>query len=85
MLPTDIKNYIKSKTSVDVILQNIEMKLAKDYVAYKFFIPKNKLPVFMDENLWPSGVSFRKYVNFYKPRETQPAPPNVGSDLNTKK
>lgn len=82
---TDIKNYIKSKTSVDVVLQHIEMKLAKDYVAYKFFIPKNKLPVFMDENLWPSGVSFRKYVNFYKQRETQQAPPNVGSDLNTKK
>ncbi|KPJ19880.1 hypothetical protein RR48_02308 [Papilio machaon] len=55
----DISNYIMSKTGVDVQLEKVNMKFKKDYGGYKFMIPKDKLSIFMDENLWPCGVSFR--------------------------
>lgn len=62
----DIANYINCKTGLEVKLQQVNMKLDKQYVAYKFLIPREKLSVFMDENLWPSGVSFRRFVSFNK-------------------
>ena len=63
---TVITEYIKCKTGVDVNLEKTSMKLEKEYEAYKFLIPKDTLSMFMDENMWPSGISFRKYVPFYK-------------------
>lgn len=60
----DIISYIKSKTNVEVSLKKMDMKRSKGYAAYRFFIPKRKLNVFMDENLWPSGISFRKFVYY---------------------
>lgn len=64
--PADIIEYIKCKTDIEVKLEQINMKLKKDYEAYKFLIPKETLSIFMNENLWPSGISFRKYVTFNK-------------------
>lgn len=63
---TDIADYIKCKTGIEVSLERINMKLRKDYEAYKFMIPKSTLPIFMDQKLWPSGISFRRYVTFNK-------------------
>lgn len=60
----DITNYIKTKTGVEVQLQKVNMKLDKQYVAYNFLIPKKKLATFLDENLWSSGVLFRKFLRF---------------------
>lgn len=60
----DIVSYIKSKTDVDVSLKKIDMKRNKGYAAYKFSIPKQKLTVFMNEDLWPAGVSFRRFVYY---------------------
>lgn len=62
----DIEKYIKCKTDIDVTLQKIDMKRKKDYSAYKFLIPKHKLSMFMDENLWSDGVSFRKFITMRK-------------------
>ncbi|CAF4893948.1 unnamed protein product [Pieris macdunnoughi] len=70
----DISNYITSKTGVDVQLEKVNMKFKKDYVGYKFMIPKDKLSMFMDENLWPCGVSYRRFVQFnnhWKTRDEQ--------------
>lgn len=64
----DIDKYIKTKTNVQVSLERVNMKQNKEYTAYKFLIPKQKLSVFMDENLWPSGVSFRRFYTFNKSR-----------------
>ncbi|KAJ2951694.1 hypothetical protein O0L34_g13856 [Tuta absoluta] len=80
----DITNYIKRKTDVSVKLQKIEMKLVREYVGYKFFIPKDKLAVFMDENLWPSGVSFRRFVSFNKTQGSKQARPKKESNLKDK-
>lgn len=63
---TDITAYIKCKTGVEVNLDKMDMKQKKDYEAYKFMIPKDKLSIFMNENLWPSGISFRRYVTYNK-------------------
>lgn len=60
----DIEDYVLSKTCVKIKPEKISMKQPKGYEAYKFLIPKNKLTVFMDENLWPEGVSFRQYITF---------------------
>lgn len=62
----DIENYIYEKTQVSVQLNKIFMKQSKGYEAYKFDIPYRKLSVFMDENMWPDGVAFRRYVYFKK-------------------
>ncbi|XP_037872904.1 uncharacterized protein LOC119629796 [Bombyx mori] len=62
----DISNYIMSKTGVDVQLEKVNMKFKKDYGGYKFMIPKDKLSIFMDENLWPCGVSYRRFVQYNK-------------------
>lgn len=62
----DIANYVMKKTNVLIIPVKMKMKYEKEYVAYKFFIPKHKLPVFMNADLWPDGVSFRQYVTYRK-------------------
>lgn len=67
---TDISKYILSKTQLSVKLEKVNMKLDKDYNAYKIFVPSSRLSDFMDENLWPEGVSFRRFINFrYKGTE----------------
>lgn len=60
----DITDYIKTKTQEDVNLIEIKMKKQRGYKAYKVFVPKNKLTTFLDENLWPEGISFRRFVDF---------------------
>lgn len=62
--PDDIVAYIMQKTNVEVTLEMIIMKKEKEYNAYKIFIPRHKLSVFMDAGLWPDGISFRRFVNF---------------------
>ncbi|XP_026744669.1 uncharacterized protein LOC113506004 [Trichoplusia ni] len=60
--PQDINEYVFARTNVEITPEKMIMKQAKGYEAYKFLIPKDKLCVFMDENLWPDGVSFRQFV-----------------------
>ncbi|XP_022817980.1 uncharacterized protein LOC111350583 [Spodoptera litura] len=61
---SDIKKYVTSKINIDIDLQKMNMKIAKDYNAYKIFVPKNKLNVFLRDDFWPSGVMFRRFVDF---------------------
>lgn len=42
------------------------MKHEKDYNAYKVFVPKHKLSVFLDDKLWPEGITFRRFIEFRK-------------------
>lgn len=64
----DIRDYVLNKTQVEISPELITMKQAKGYIAYKFRIPRHKLPVFLDENLWPEGISFRRFFSFNKMR-----------------
>ncbi|XP_028177850.1 uncharacterized protein LOC114365466 [Ostrinia furnacalis] len=65
----DIITYIKDKTSEIVALKMINMKKNKEYNAYKLFVSKSKLNLFLDDNFWPNGITFRRFVRFmYKTR-----------------
>lgn len=60
---SDIVDYIYGKTNEKVDMVKINMKFEKDYNSYKVYVNKNKLDVFLDDKLWPSGISFRRFVN----------------------
>lgn len=65
----DITSYIKSKTNETVSLKMINMKKIRKYNAYKLFVSKHKLEVFLNDQLWPSGITFRRFVHFrYAPK-----------------
>lgn len=63
----DISEYIFETTQVSVMLEKVEMKRQKRHNSYKFSVPSHKLRLFLDDNLWPDGISFRKYIHF-RPR-----------------
>lgn len=62
--PSDIEQYIKHRTQVSVTLERISMRQEKEYDAYKILIPKHKLSLFMDDKMWPEGVTFRRFIDF---------------------
>lgn len=65
----DISNYIMNKTGAQVTLEKVIMKEEKDYDSYKMYVSKSKLNLFEDDNLWPSGILFRRYIVFNKNRK----------------
>ncbi|XP_026746907.1 uncharacterized protein LOC113508141 [Trichoplusia ni] len=66
-----IVNYVYEKTQERVTLVKIKMKKEKPYNAYKLFVTKHKIDTFLDEKLWPSGVSFRRFVHFHMRRKNK--------------
>lgn len=62
----DIIDYIFSKTQTSVVLKKIKMRKEKNYNAYKILVPHHKLALFLNDNLWPEGVSFRRFVYLNK-------------------
>ncbi|KAJ8737428.1 hypothetical protein PYW08_000023 [Mythimna loreyi] len=75
----DIVNYVYAKTRERVTLVKIKMKQEKDYNAYKLFVTKHKIDTFLDDKLWPSGVSFRRFVHFHLRQKM-----NNDENINTK-
>lgn len=66
----DIFDYVLKKTGEKISLVKIKMAKQRDYNAYKVFVSKSKIDMFLDDNLWPSGISFRRFVNFgFKERQ----------------
>lgn len=63
VVESDIIDYIYQKTKEKVFLLKIEMKRQKDYNSYKIFVSKTKIDIFLDDKLWPSGISFRRFVS----------------------
>lgn len=63
-LECDIVNYIKEKTNDIVSLKKINMKHARNYNAYKLYVSKHKVDIYLNDQFWPSGVSFRRFVHF---------------------
>lgn len=64
VLETDIIDYIFEKTKVRVSLLKIDMKRQRDYNSYKVFVNKEMIDTFLDNNLWPVGITFRRFVSF---------------------
>ncbi|KAI5644509.1 hypothetical protein NE865_03398 [Phthorimaea operculella] len=60
----DIVSYVRNRIGVTVTLCKIKSKQPKEYNSYKMFIPKDKLDLFLDCNLWPDGITFRRFVEF---------------------
>ncbi|CAH0718640.1 unnamed protein product, partial [Brenthis ino] len=65
----DIINYVYGKTKEKVSLERINMKRQKDYNAYKVYVTKHKMDTFLDDKLWPIGITFRRFVNFHEKRK----------------
>ncbi|XP_045502142.1 uncharacterized protein LOC123699265 [Colias croceus] len=62
----DIHTYIRKKTNIDVTIEKMGMKLAKDYESYKIFVPKHSLINFLNDDFWPKGVAYRRFINIIR-------------------
>lgn len=60
----DIISYIQDKTGDSVTLKKINMKQYKKYDAYKVYVSKRNLELFLKDNFWPNGITFRRFVRF---------------------
>lgn len=60
----DICQYIKKKTEQVVSLEKITMKTEKPYNAFKLLVNKSKLETFLDDQMWPDGITFRRFIHF---------------------
>lgn len=60
----DIVEYILEKTQEKVSLSKIKMKSEKGYNSYKVYVSRSKLAEFLNKDLWPSDISFRRFVVF---------------------
>ncbi|XP_028159727.1 uncharacterized protein LOC114352344 [Ostrinia furnacalis] len=69
---SDIVDYINKKTNEIVTLEKISIKRHCEHNAYKFFVSQNKLPLYLDEKLWPQGIIFRRFINFKIKRNVTP-------------
>lgn len=80
----DISDYVFEKTNINVSIKKINMIRQKRYDAYKIFVPHNKLSVFLNDDLWPEGIQFRRFVYFnrstYDKRQNTEADVNKNSD-----
>lgn len=70
---TDIMQYLKKKTQLSLHIQQVNVKKGKYYLAFTIFVPKYKLPVFLDSNLRPEGVAFRRFFDFSVKRRSNQA------------
>lgn len=68
---SDIADYILSKTQTAVTIKKIIMQKERNYNAFKIFVPHHKLAMFLDDSLWPEGVSFRRFVYFNKTKKAE--------------
>ncbi|KAI5639566.1 hypothetical protein NE865_07932 [Phthorimaea operculella] len=59
----DVKNYIYDKIGERVSLYKLHMQREKSYDSYKIFVAKSKLPLFLDNKLWPSDIKFRQFID----------------------
>ncbi|KAJ0179558.1 hypothetical protein K1T71_005270 [Dendrolimus kikuchii] len=60
----DVIQYILNKTNEKVILQKIKMKQEKTYNAYKILVTKYKLDIFLKDDIWPQGVTCRRFMPY---------------------
>lgn len=62
----DIINYIAQKTNTTISLKKINTSKKRNYNAYKVFVPYTKLQLFLNDGLWPEGVTYRRFVYIKK-------------------
>lgn len=67
----DISDYIYEKTRILVKLEKINMVKEKGHNSFKFLVPCHKQYLFFNDNLWPEGIAFRRFVPLYKRTEQE--------------
>lgn len=67
----DIIKHIEIKTGEEVKLEKLCLRKKVDYDAYKFFIPESKVPTFLDENIWPQNIIFRRFEHYSQRRKNE--------------
>lgn len=70
----DITDYIFAKTREKVNLFKIRTKYDRGYNSFKLLVSNSKLELFLDDKLWPDGITFRRFVNFGKSETDQTIP-----------
>lgn len=69
----DVQKYIEKKSNISVTLEKINTKSPRQYDGYKVFVPRQKIDVFMKDDFWPEGISYRRFVNLGSKRGTKSA------------
>lgn len=72
----DISEYVKNKSGLNVVVIQMKMKVEKEYNAFKIFVPKHKLSLFLSDDFWPENVAYRRFIDF-RHRNT-----NMGNSVN---
>lgn len=62
----DIIMYIKDKSNLQVTVEKMNMKKAKEYNSYKVFVPRTSEDLFLNNEFWPDGISYRRFIYFKK-------------------
>lgn len=70
----DIVEFILSKTNEKVFLQKIKMKTMRDYNAYKMMVTRHKLDLFLNDEIWPDGVTCRHFMPYRNPEQMRNIP-----------
>lgn len=60
----DINEYIFKKSGIQAEIKEIKMKITKTYNSYKIMIPEHSIDIFMNDEFWPMGISYRKFLDF---------------------
>ncbi|XP_063360613.1 uncharacterized protein LOC134649713 [Cydia amplana] len=61
---SDILEYILENTQVKVNLIKINMKRDKGYNSFKLWVPRDKVHLFLNAQLWPEDICFRRFEYF---------------------
>lgn len=61
------------KFSKEVILERIKMNNERQFNAFNRLVPKRYPQIFVDDNLWPEGITFRRFINFKKGKDSNNA------------
>lgn len=63
----DVIEYIFKKTQVVVKMEKITLKKKRNYCAYKVYVPKTKVALFLnDEYTWPMDIEFKRFIRYKK-------------------
>lgn len=59
----DVAEYIFTRTKEKVVPIKIKMARERNYSAFKIYVSKVNLQIYLDDSMWPMGISFRRFVH----------------------